>query len=126
MKREAKRLFRFLRTKPIPANTNEILALERTKLANERTLLSYIRSSLYLLLGGVGILQLKEFESIRWLGYVSLVICVIFLTIGIIRYMVLMRRLYKWNRILFVDAIPEKPRSEAKTPEKMQKEEAST
>lgn len=107
MKNEAKKLFRFLRTKPVPTNTNEILALERTKLANERTLLSYIRSSLYLLLGGIGILQLKDFESIKWLGYVALGVCVIFLAVGIIRYMLLMRRLYKWNRILFVDTIPE-------------------
>ncbi|NGX85231.1 DUF202 domain-containing protein [Aequorivita sp. KMM 9714] len=107
MKNEAKKLFRFLRTKPVPTNTNEILALERTKLANERTLLSYIRSSLYLLIGGIGILQLKDFESIKWLGYVALGVCVIFLAVGIIRYMLLMRRLYKWNRILFVDTIPE-------------------
>jgi len=28
------------------------LAMERTKLANERTLLSYLRSALYLFLGG--------------------------------------------------------------------------
>jgi|SRR5690606_29077736 len=108
MKKEAKRLFRFLRTKPVPVNTNEILALERTKLANERTLLSYIRSSLYLLLGGIGLLQLDDFVRIHWLGYVALFVCVVFLAIGIVRYIVLNRRLYKWNRILFVDTIPEK------------------
>ncbi len=109
MKNDAKKLFRFLRTKPVPRNTNEILALERTKLANERTLLSYIRSSLYLLIGGIGILQLKDFESIKWLGYVALAVCVIFLAVGIFRYVLLTRRLYKWNRILFVDTIPENP-----------------
>jgi putative membrane protein len=105
MKTEAQKLFRFLRTKPVPANTNEILALERTKLANERTLLSYIRSSLYLLLGGIGLLQLEELGKIHWLGYVALFVCVIFLSIGIVRYIVLYRRLHKWNRILFVDTI---------------------
>lgn len=47
----------------------DYLALERTKLANERTLLSYIRSSLYLLLGGIAIIQLNGFESIKFLGY---------------------------------------------------------
>ncbi|SDW31677.1 DUF202 domain-containing protein [Aequorivita viscosa] len=118
MKKEAKKLFRFLRTKPVPANTNEILALERTKLANERTLLSYIRSSLYLLIGGIGILQLKDFESIKWLGYLSLGVCVIFLTVGIFRYMLLMRRLYKWNRILFVDTISEKVSKQADAQDK--------
>lgn len=124
MKNEAKKLFRFLRTTPVPANTNEILALERTKLANERTLLSYIRSSLYLLLGGIGILQLKDFERIKWLGYVALAVCVIFLAIGIFRYVLLSRRLYKWNRILFVETISEKVKKQADTQDKIDEEEA--
>ncbi len=124
MKNEAKKLFRFLRTKPLPANTNEILALERTKLANERTLLSYIRSSLYLLLGGIAILQLKDFSDIHYLGYLALVVCVIFLIVGIFRYVILSRRLYKWNRILFVDTISEKVEKQADMQEKLQKEEA--
>ncbi len=126
MKNEAKNLFRFLRTKPLPANTNEILALERTKLANERTLLSYIRSSLYLLLGGIGILQLKDFERIKWLGYVALVICVIFLAVGIFRYVLLSRRLYKWNRILFVDGNSEKIEKQTDAREDLQKQEAES
>lgn len=36
------------------------LALERTKLANERTLFSYIRTSLYLLTAGIGIFQIEN------------------------------------------------------------------
>ena len=124
--KRAKKLFRFLRTKPVPENTNEILALERTKLANERTLLSYIRSSLYLLLGGIGILQLKDFKNINWLGYVALVVCVIFLAIGIFRYVLLYRRLHKWNRILFADTISEKVKKQADTQQKMEKEEVES
>lgn len=107
MRNDARKLFRFLRTKPVPANTNEILALERTKLANERTLLSYIRSSLYLLVGGIALIQLKEYENLNWIGYLALIICVIFLTVGIFRYILLYRRLHKWNRILFADTIPD-------------------
>ena len=124
MKNEAKKLFRFLRTKPLPANTNEILALERTKLANERTLLSYIRSSLYLLLGGIAILQLQDFRDIHYLGYLALVVCVIFLVVGIFRYVILSRRLYKWNRILFVDTVSTTVNKQAK--EILEKEEAPT
>jgi len=105
MKPSTKRLFKFLRTKPVPVNTREILALERTKLANERTLLAYLRSSLYLLLGGLGLLQLKDFSQIRWLGYVALVACAIFLIIGVFRFFLLKRKLYKWNRVLFADTI---------------------
>ena len=107
MKRQAKKLFKYLRTKPVPVNTRGILALERTKLANERTLLAYIRASLYLLLGGLALLQLEEFKQIQWLGYVALVVCVIFLMVGIVRYISLTRRLHKWNRILFTDTIAE-------------------
>lgn len=64
----------------------DYLALERTKLANERTLLSYIRSSLYLLLGGVALLQLQGFERISYLGYLSLTLTVLLLMIGIYRF----------------------------------------
>ena len=123
MKNEAKKLFRFLRTKPVPANTNEILALERTKLANERTLLSYIRSSLYLLLGGLALLQLEDLNRIHWLGYAALFVCIVFLGIGIVRYIVLYRRLYKWNRILFVDTISENVEKRVEAQDKIQKEE---
>lgn len=76
----------------------EHLALERTKLANERTLLSYIRSSLYLFIGGLAILQIKEYSHVQWLGYLSLFICVIFISIGVYRYIHLNRKLYKLLR----------------------------
>ncbi|WP_121667614.1 DUF202 domain-containing protein [Mesonia aquimarina] len=71
----------------------EHLALERTKLANERTLLAYIRASLYLLVGGIALLQLKEYPRLHWVGYASLVICVLFIIIGIWRYIALERKL---------------------------------
>ncbi|MFD1095042.1 DUF202 domain-containing protein [Salegentibacter chungangensis] len=77
----------------------EHLALERTKLANERTLLSYIRASLYLLLGGLALIQLKAYDdTVKWIGYSSLVVSVIFITIGISRYLVLLRKLNKLLR----------------------------
>jgi len=76
----------------------EHLALERTKLANERTLLSYIRSSLYLFIGGLAILQIKEYSHIQWLGYLSLFICIVFISIGIYRYIHLNRKLRKLLR----------------------------
>lgn len=71
----------------------DYLALERTKLANERTLLSYIRSSLYLMLGGIAIIQLQGFESIKFIGYVCLTLTVLFLIIGIYRFQKLKKQL---------------------------------
>lgn len=73
----------------------DYLAIERTRLANERTLLSYIRSSLYLILGGIAFIQLKEFETIKYLGYISLLFSVLFLIIGIYRFILLKKSLKK-------------------------------
>jgi len=73
----------------------EHLALERTKLANERTLLSYIRASLYLLIGGIALIQVKEYPNLHWVGYAALFICVLFILVGISRYVVLDRKLNK-------------------------------
>ncbi len=75
----------------------EHLALERTKLANERTVLSYIKASLYLLIGGIALLQIKEYQgiSIQWVGYLSLFFCILFLVVGISRYIALERKLNK-------------------------------
>ncbi|WP_338732313.1 DUF202 domain-containing protein [Mangrovimonas cancribranchiae] len=75
----------------------DYLAIERTRLANERTLLSYIRSSLYLLLGGIAFFQLKNFPDFRYLAILSLVFSAIFFVIGIYRFMLLkksLKRLY--------------------------------
>ena len=71
----------------------DYLALERTKLANERTLLAYIRSALYLLIGGIALIQLENFESIQILGYISLGLTVCFMIIGVYRYRKLLKRL---------------------------------
>ena len=71
------------------------LAMERTKLANERTLLSYIRSSLYLVLGGIAFLGMKDFEEIRSMGYFSLCLSVILLVIGIFRFLQLKKHIQR-------------------------------
>ncbi|MCM8568965.1 DUF202 domain-containing protein [Gramella jeungdoensis] len=78
----------------------EHLALERTKLANERTLLSYIRASIYLLISGLALLQIKQYQgiSLMWVGYLALFICVLFLLVGVSRYIALERKLNKLLR----------------------------
>lgn len=69
------------------------LALERTKLANERTLFSYIRTSLYLLTAGIGILELESIEHLRIIAYISLFFSGLLLLIGILRFCQLNRNL---------------------------------
>jgi putative membrane protein len=76
----------------------DYLAMQRTTLANERTLFSYIRTSLYLVIGGIGLLKLEDFESLAWLGYVSLAISALMIFYGVVRYIVLKRKLSKFYK----------------------------
>lgn len=64
----------------------DYLALERTRLANERTLFSYIRTSLYLLTVGMGILEIKSIEHLRSVAWICLVVSIILFVIGVYRY----------------------------------------
>ena|SRR5690554_2224490 len=95
MRTKLKKLFRFSRSFQ---NKDEIilrdyLAMERTTLANERTLLSYLRSSLYLLVGGIALLKLENFKNLYLVGYISLLLAIIFVIVGIYRYQKLRKRL---------------------------------
>ncbi|MAX78771.1 MAG: hypothetical protein CL843_01170 [Crocinitomicaceae bacterium] len=74
----------------------DYLALQRTSLANERTLFSYIRTSLYLLVAGIGLVKLKDFESLTWLGYVAFGGSVVVLVYGFIHFWVLRKHLHKY------------------------------
>lgn len=93
-----KRLRRFIKFTNDYQNTERIilrdhLAMERTKLANERTLLSYLRTSLYLVLGGIAFLGMKDFDEIRNFGYLALGLSVVIFFVGIIRFYQLKKHL---------------------------------
>ena len=64
----------------------DYLALERTKLANERTLFSYIRTSLYLLTAGIGILQIESISRLDWLGWICILSGIFLFFMGGVRY----------------------------------------
>ena len=61
------------------------LALERTKLANERTFLAYFRSAIVFMGGGLSILKLQIFSNIKLFGFVLLILAAIILLVGIVR-----------------------------------------
>lgn len=69
------------------------LALERTRLANERTFMAYIRSSLYLIIGGLALLELTHYGNLEWVGLVALSLALIFALIGLTRFFQLKRQL---------------------------------
>lgn len=69
------------------------LSIERTKLSNQRTLFSYVRTSLYLVTAGIGLVELKTFEHLKVLGYISLGFSGVLFFIGLIQYFYMRRRL---------------------------------
>lgn len=86
------RLQRMLRLRNPPFRNREPLilrdhlALERTRLSNERTLLSYVRSSLYLLVGGVAMIQVEGFGNLHYAGYLALLLSALSLLVGLFRF----------------------------------------
>lgn len=71
----------------------DYLAMERTRLASERTFMAYIRTSLFLLTGGLTLLQFERFKHLDWLGYLAIALCTLLLIIGVNRYFRLNSRL---------------------------------
>ena len=62
------------------------LARQRTELANERTLLSYIRTAMGFFIVGVPAVWWLELPGVQALGVVSLVVGVAFLGVGVWRW----------------------------------------
>ena len=74
----------------------DFLALQRTRLANERTFLSYNKFSLYLVTAGVALVRIDNLRPFRMLGYVALGASgLVFLT-GLVRFFFLRRQLKKF------------------------------
>ncbi len=71
----------------------DFLAMERTTLANERTLFAYVRSSLYLSLTAIGILQIEEIADIHWIAFVLFGISAVLVVYGSLRFRALRRKL---------------------------------
>ncbi len=77
----------------------DYLARQRTTLANDRTLLSFIRTSLYFLVSGTALFEVRNLDRIRELGYVAFALSVLFLVVGFSSYFKVRRKLKKGNYI---------------------------
>ena len=73
----------------------DLLALERTKMANERTFLAYVRTSLYFLLGGFAFINLEGFENTVIFGYLSIGISLVLVTVGTAKFIMVRKRIRK-------------------------------
>lgn len=62
------------------------LAIDRTVLANERTFLSYIRTSLTLFIGGISFIKFFDISIVKLIGWIFIPIGIIVSIIGIFKY----------------------------------------
>lgn len=62
------------------------LAISRTDLANERTLLAYVRTALALGAGGVGLVQFFISPTVITLGWALIVGGTLVLIVGVVRF----------------------------------------
>lgn len=74
--------------KKLKFSINDLLALERTSMANERTFLAYIRTSLTFIVPGVTGVQLADTPFLRFVS-------IMFVPIGIIVFFIGAGRFYK-------------------------------
>ena len=75
----------------------DYLARQRTALANDRTLLSYIRTSLYFLVSGTALIKVEDLENVKDFGYLSFAISLAMLLLGFYNYFKIKRRLKTGN-----------------------------
>lgn len=71
----------------------DFLALERTTLANERTLFSYLRSGVYLVVAGFAFLKLKNYVDLDWLSYILFALSLFMFIFGFVRFLIVKRKL---------------------------------
>ena len=74
----------------------DFLALERTRLANERTYFAYLRTSLYLALAGITLLEVETFANINKSAYIMFSLSIILFVFGTVRYIRLNKKLKKY------------------------------
>lgn len=70
----------------IDLSLNEELTLEMTNLANERSLLAYMRTFVVFLSSGIAILKIELFQDMILLAYFLIAISIFWVVIGFIRF----------------------------------------
>ena len=65
---------------------NEALTVEMTNLANERSLLAYLRTFVAFLSSGIAVLKIELFKDLIVVAYILLSLSPLLLIIGIIRF----------------------------------------
>ena len=61
----------------------DVLAIERTKLANQRTLMAYVRTSFYFLGLGLTIIGIESFEKLQFVALPLFIISPFIILLGL-------------------------------------------
>lgn len=87
--------------KHINLSLNEELTVEMTNLANERSLLAYMRTFVVFLSSGIAILKIELFQDMILLAYFLITLSIVWLIIGITRF-------WQVNKVIKKMVSPEK------------------
>ncbi len=71
----------------------DVLAIDRTKLANERTFLAYFRSAVVIISSGAAIIKLDFLAEILIIGYIFMFVGALLIGIGIARFFYVKKRI---------------------------------
>ena len=68
-------------------NIKDILAIDRTTLANQRTLLAYIRTSFFFIGLGLTVVGIESFERLKFIAIPLFIVAPIIILIGVVSYL---------------------------------------
>jgi len=77
----------------------DYLAIDRTRLANQRTLLSFLRTGLYLLVTAFAIMRVDMLRDLIPWAWVGIVLAITVSSVGIVNYLLVRRRVKSAYRI---------------------------
>lgn len=83
------------------------LAIDRTHLANQRTLLAFFRTGLYLLMTAAAVWNLEFLRELRWIGGLATVVGVLVMLIGVLAFIEMRRKIYRSYQPAISDEVEE-------------------
>ena len=73
----------------------DTMALDRTRLANQRTLLAFVRTGLYLAATGAGIFRFSDTSRFFWLAWLLIGAGIVVVVLGIATYWQVIHKINK-------------------------------
>lgn len=71
----------------------DFLAIDRTRLANQRTLLSFLRTGLYLLVTDLAVQKVEMLEGLSYLGGIFVALSAATVVIGVVNYLAMRKKI---------------------------------